>query len=555
MRRTISQPGHAALAALLGLSLTACGGGGGSDDGDTGGGSTETASTTGNVAVLMTDAPTDVYEQINLTVTGITLLPEDEATDVEPVTLFEGERTVDLLQLRDYTELFSLAEDVPVADYEKVRLAASRVELVDTDTDPETRVEAELPSGKVDLVPEDGLEVTADRTLYLELDVDAANSLLVNQTGADTVLFRPVVMVETFEEDEASGDPDDDSDDSTSPTEPGDDASTPEGEDDAPLLSVTGELRSFTDEQLLVCPSAQAAAPACVRVALHDEAAVFDTTGAAIDATTLVEGDSLVAMGLLERDPEDGRRELDTLSVTLGTRPTVGTRGGVATGDVDAEGEFTLEGSGNGRAVMLAPETPIVDGHGNVLDRDAITAGQGMTVKGIVDTSPLRATLVIVRGDEDGDDGDVDDGSDDATDDDGDATTVKGELVSVDTADTLQLSVDGEARAVRLATDGKLIVSGRGLVRSGDLGILASMTRVHLIVHGEPGTSYFEADKIVAIALDRGDEVIDEEEDDPAEDDSGSDDTDDGSDDDEDEGGRPDGAGPPDDAGPPESEG
>ncbi|WP_435104180.1 DUF4382 domain-containing protein [Arhodomonas sp. AD133] len=555
MPRTSSQPGRAALAALLGLSLAACGGGGGSDDNDNSadGGSTETASTTGNVAVLMTDAPTDTYEQINLTVTGITLLPDEDATDVEPVTLFEGERTVDLLQLRDYTELFSLAEEVPVADYEKVRLAASRVELVDTDTDPVTQVGAELPSGKVDLVPEDGLQVTADRTLYLELDVDAANSLLVTQAGADTVLFRPVVMVETFEEDEAGDDSDADTDDSTSPTEPGDDASTPDSEeDDAPLLSITGELRSVTDEHLLVCPSAQAAAPACVRVALDDEATVFDTTGAAIDATTLVAGDSLVAMGLLERDPEDGRRELDTLSITLGTRPTVGTRGGVATASVDAEGNFTLEGGGDGRAVTLAPETPIVDEDGDVLDRDAITAGKGMTVKGIVDTSPLRATLVIVRGDDDDADGDADDGTDDddATDNGDDATTVKGELVSVDTADTLQLSVDGESRAVRLATDGKLVVSGRGLVDSGDLGVLADMTRVHLIVHGEPGTSYFEADKIVAIALDRGDEVIDEEEDDAA-----SDDTDDDSDDDEEDGGRPDGAGPPDDAGPPDSEG
>lgn len=52
---------------LLFLCLTACGGGGSND-------TQSTEAGTGNVAILFTDAPSDDFSQINLTVTEITLL-------------------------------------------------------------------------------------------------------------------------------------------------------------------------------------------------------------------------------------------------------------------------------------------------------------------------------------------------------------------------------------------------------------------------------------------------------------------------------------------------
>ncbi|MDZ7810165.1 MAG: DUF4382 domain-containing protein [Arhodomonas sp.] len=90
----------------LGLGLTAASvpppgprGGGGGDTAATADadGSSDSG---GNVAVLLTDAPTDIYEQINVTVTGITLLPREDS-DEEAISLLDEPRTLDILALRD----------------------------------------------------------------------------------------------------------------------------------------------------------------------------------------------------------------------------------------------------------------------------------------------------------------------------------------------------------------------------------------------------------------------------------------------------------------------
>ena len=471
------------LAAGLSLALVVagCGGGGGGDG-------AAAAGDTGNVAVLLTDAPTDIYEEIHVTITAITLLPPDGA-DLAPVVLFEGEETIDLLQLRDHAELFEVAEDVPVGDYEKVRLAISQVEVVDTDTDPETRRVAKLPSGRIDILTGDGLRVSDGNTLYVELDVDTEQSVLIVETGSGELIFRPVVFATTYEEGDDDVDDDDGADDG----------------DDSPLLSVRGLVREIGDD-LAVCPSAQANERACVRLAFGDASALFDGEGAPIGTDALTAGTELIAMGLLTRDPADRRRVLEVLGLVLGTRPAVGVRGGEAASVVDADGVFSLS---DGRTVaLLDATTPVVDDDGTLVGPDAIQPGQPMTVFGLVQTDPIGAALVILREDDDDDD-DGDDG-----DDDGSETTLKGELVSVDTADTLQVSVDGVARPVRLVEGGELVISGPDTVEEGTLEDLEGLPRVRIVAHGSQGESYFEADLIVAIILDEGDEVVSDEEED-----------------------------------------
>ncbi len=176
------------LAALL---LGACGGGSNTPTLD------RTASaggaSTGNVAILLTDAPSDAFSEVNITITRIELLGEGGSR----VEVFNGERTIDLLSLRDNSDLFSIA-DVPAGDYEKIRLTVTNVTLVKRD-EQGTVIETITPrlpgGGRIDLNPRDPFRVAADATLVLEIDIDAEKSIHVSKQGNGDYLFRPVVFI------------------------------------------------------------------------------------------------------------------------------------------------------------------------------------------------------------------------------------------------------------------------------------------------------------------------------------------------------------------------
>ncbi len=151
------------------------------------------ATATGSVAILLTDAPTDAFDRVDVTLTRIELLGDDSGNAV----LFEGERTLDLLALRDNADLFSLA-DVPAGEYEKIRLTVTQVALVRLD-DQGNVIETITPrlpgNGRIDLDPRESFHVQEGQTLMLEIDIDAARSIQVAQAGNEEYLFRPVVFV------------------------------------------------------------------------------------------------------------------------------------------------------------------------------------------------------------------------------------------------------------------------------------------------------------------------------------------------------------------------
>ncbi len=167
--------------------LFACGGGGG---GSSSGGEVATLSPagTGTVALLVTDAPNDDFDAINLTVIKAELL-----SDSGSATLFSGEKTFDLLQLVNVTEIFSVTHITP-GTFNKIRLTLTRVELVKKDG---TRIFPKLPgNGKLDLNPRGSFVVTAGATVLIQLDMDAEMSVRMVGTGqGDEYEFRPVVFV------------------------------------------------------------------------------------------------------------------------------------------------------------------------------------------------------------------------------------------------------------------------------------------------------------------------------------------------------------------------
>ena len=74
---------------------------------ESGGGAAGGSSGTGRVAIALTDAPTDEFVEVLITVVSIDLLPgEDES---ERVTSFEGLETFDLLALENVSEPFAIA--------------------------------------------------------------------------------------------------------------------------------------------------------------------------------------------------------------------------------------------------------------------------------------------------------------------------------------------------------------------------------------------------------------------------------------------------------------
>lgn len=170
-------------AIFLAIVLVSCGSGSNVPD----------STRTGGVAFLLTDAATDDFSEVNVTVTRVELL-----SDSLKVTIFSGFKTVDLLKLDDETELFSLSSGVPSVWYGKIRLHVNGVELVKKDG---SKIYPKLPGGwKIDLNPRKKFFVEPGGVLLLQVDLDANKSIHVVKTGnGDKYIFRPVVFVDILD--------------------------------------------------------------------------------------------------------------------------------------------------------------------------------------------------------------------------------------------------------------------------------------------------------------------------------------------------------------------
>ena len=178
-------------------SLTACGGSAGTTDNPV----EQTPPPTGTVGIFITDSPSDRFDKILVQITQVALLGSGP-----PVTVFEGDVTVDLRQLENNGELLSLSDDVPPGTYSKVRLYVDDIVLVDVDTDGKTILEEIHPkipaNGKIELNPRGPLSVAAGETLLLQIDIDAEKSIKYHETGNGEWRFRPVIFVESGDHDD-----------------------------------------------------------------------------------------------------------------------------------------------------------------------------------------------------------------------------------------------------------------------------------------------------------------------------------------------------------------
>jgi len=173
---------------LLATLLAACGGGSSDPTG------------TGSVTILLGDGPLDGVDEVNIDIDRIVLLGADGQT-----TLTEDATPgpINLLALRNVTELLADVDDVPPGTYSKIRLYISSLEVVRTE-DPAVGPVAEdvqLPAnGKIDLNPQGPFEISPAEDLVIQIDLDLARSVHVVQTGNSSLRFRPVVFIQVLDQ-------------------------------------------------------------------------------------------------------------------------------------------------------------------------------------------------------------------------------------------------------------------------------------------------------------------------------------------------------------------
>ena len=383
--------------------LTACGG---ADTTDQTTASTDNL-TTGTVGIFLTDAPTDRFDKILFQVTQVDLLGSGP-----PVTVFEGDVTVDLRQLENSGELLSLTDNVAPGTYSKLRMYVDDIVLVDVDADGETieEIHPKIPAnGKIELNPRGPLSVAAGETLLLQIDIDAEKSIKYHETGNGEWRFRPVIFVK-------SGDADDFG--RLTRIYGRIDEIDMEGLSfrlcQTELLSDDDDSDDYEDDEH------------CVHVSVMEDTGLFGDTGDPIELAALVDGDFATVAGLVQNKDDDETDEdedsdsdsdkgddapfkIDAVVVMQGESGTFRPyRGRVNEGLDVGTGEFTVDldpDQGietNGALLSLFQDgTRVFDKHGMPLDPGAIAPDvrgnfEGRLVLSDTDPDVLKTALIVL---------------------------------------------------------------------------------------------------------------------------------------------------------------
>jgi len=402
-------------AAVMALFLTACGGGGGSD----GGSSTNSGSTagTGSVGLLLTDGPTDDFDEVNITIVKAELL-----SDSGRVTIFQGNETVNLLDYRNDSRIFSLDPSVPAGTYEKIRLTLSKIELVkcedgaviqpvDVDTCVNTIPDDDQPrltgNKKLDLNPRGDFMVHSGNVLMVEIDIDANKSIHIVETGNGKYQFRPVVFIKIITKDN-----------------PGKN------------VRVHGIIEDLdpADREFEICSREINLLPgiddldkdtACVDVTYNDGTSIFKD-GVSVGPGALRDGDEATVFGHLRLDDEDSDEVehhvaggeddhhdfdgvfIDALVIEIGPDDIDDNLDGVALTAVDDRFLFDMSidpgqgfTEGSEVTVLIQPDTKIIQQNGRIIPVTYIQPGVPLSVDGelqLSDTNPavLLAELIVV---------------------------------------------------------------------------------------------------------------------------------------------------------------
>jgi hypothetical protein len=387
--------------------LVACSGGSGGGTTDSLNTSTTTDTGTGRVALLLTDAPSDIFEEINITVVKAELLSDDGGK----VTLFKGKRTFNLLDLTD-VEIFAIRDGVPTGTYNKIRLTLidNGIELVDyNDSNNPADYDVYYPklpgNNKLDLNPRGDFTVVAGGTLAIQIDIDANKSIHIVKKGKkDEYNFRPVVFIDIVTDAfierfvKLHGD-----------------ITAINTVDLSFKLCNTKIPVQIDDDQIKTGSSG------CVRVETDKITAIFDIDGKPAAFSDLVEGEPATVFGHLLRDTDydhdsdkhgdrDDDREMDDLVlkaalIELGPESAFQKLNGKATSTVNIDDQFTMDvapGQGLTTPLILTVQiqkgTLLIDRKGNPVKITEIYKGKLVSARGVLDVNRdlLFASVILV---------------------------------------------------------------------------------------------------------------------------------------------------------------
>lgn len=351
------------LALVVAILVAGCGGGSNSQQS-----ATPKTVTTGTVALLFTDKPTDEFSAIKLNVVEATLIGGEGQQ-----TLFQGVKSIDLLDLTNYNEPVVFGQ-VKVGIYTKLRLIIDELELVPNDGGPS--IFPALPAnGKIDLLEPQGFAVLPGRTLMAEIDMDANKSIKITGAGKSRRYnFRPVVKAHFMD----GGLPDK--------------LARLEGIVSEIFASPTGSFRLCSAEM----------PDNCVTVNTVASTSIFDNEGLATDFATLMVNDPAVAIG---RYAVADDITLDALIVEIGGNSEQ-VSGNVVSDPVDKQFLLLSDDSGD-IVVELQDGTKFFDAVGE-LGPDSVVLGADLEIEGVrpakadpADPDLIRAALVFVEAEDD----------------------------------------------------------------------------------------------------------------------------------------------------------
>jgi hypothetical protein len=324
----------------------------------------------GKVGVLITDGPADDYDSIFVTITDVSLLPAGCEDDCDPVTLFHSDDGVeiDLLKYRDEDFLLALNEEVPTGTYEKIRLVISDITPIGGPCD---EMEIKLPSGKIDLNPQDSITIEAGDSLYIRLDIDANKSIQLHTAGnSGKCIFRPVVFVDIFS-----------------------DVFIP-----ACHHAVRGSITELilSDDESTVEGFVLRRNPSCLgtlRVQFDDETRIFTENGVFAGSDALAVDQKVIVWGMLLNG--DLHASLIVIGDALFLNGTVGE---------STEEGFTLvpdvlDGIAGPVPINILDETVLLAGCQNPVDPDYLEPGMRVLVIGkfIMDDTSINAAVVFIK--------------------------------------------------------------------------------------------------------------------------------------------------------------
>lgn len=341
--------------------LASCGGSGGD--------AVPPDQSTGTVALLLTDMPTDDLQAINFDVTQATLIG-----DQGQQTIYNGNTRVNLLDLENYSQPIALGE-VTAGTYTKLRLQIENFEIVDNQG--EQHYPRPPANGRIDLLEPGGIEVLPGRTLVAHVDMDANKSIHVVQTGNGKYRVRPVVRVNFM----LDGLPNE-------------------------LIRIEGRIAEIPDDDAVDFVLCAFDNPdVCIDVSLAADACVFDTEGMRIDPvdeSTFAVDDPVIVIGTYIDTDGDGNPGVEAIIVEKGAAEQVR---GIVTAVPDTDGLFlVIDRASIQTTVELQQDcTKIFGPDGEVLTPDALQVGQGIEVEGVTSGDPavLRAALIVLDSDDD----------------------------------------------------------------------------------------------------------------------------------------------------------